>query len=68
MCHGSPGFPLTAQIADTILEHGTVWTQRHYVKRLPEFVIRIMMQSPPVRRAIRARAMYEFMMAPWNRA
>lgn len=33
--HGTPEFPFSTLVADTIREHGLRWAVRYYAKRLP---------------------------------
>jgi hypothetical protein len=49
----------TALLSDTILAHGVGWTWRQYARRMPRWELDFWMSTPPVGRAMIARAALE---------
>lgn len=42
---GTPAWPLTAMIADTIAAHGLAWAVAYYYARMPAWQARILIRS-----------------------
>lgn len=59
--HATPAVPFTTLLADTILAHGTGWAWRYLTRtlRMPRWEVDFWMGTPPVGRAMVARAAYE---------